>query len=527
MKKALLFSLFFVSALTLVIAGCSSTPKPDVEAAAPAGHVIADQSRIPSAVAKCFDYNDGSSTIVKIYQREMDQYPDHVVFKYVDVMNQALRYKKAHPDEDVAVRFAMYSLSPNICFYFDESDPKYGEITSESIPGHTENILESVVRLAKNGVKVDFVVQSNITSKMQPYFDESCIVDPSKKVSDFLAFHRVMWGGESEQQMHAKFITADKVLDDDGTEHFNVVYLASHNIDALYDNFYKSTQERAQTGVLIIGNQGIFDAFNMYQDMVGRNINDQKKFQEEVRASHAAKSLNYSDQYFRTHFTPVLSVIEPDPFSPDSYSPVTDKESAWDTENNVFAKYMEELANSDQGPRLFYANVYHYKTAYNDLFGWKIFKILRGLYFGGKYDNSEDTYLTAQQNADREAMKAKKLKPDSKSPLVTKWIIETSTSPHRFSNDTGFRKGMELISDGKALYYKADHKYLSHCKDVLLSYMKDGVRKYVVISGSTNLKRDGNANKANASVVILENEGEHSIFDTYKGFIDSIVDARK
>ena len=57
--------------------------------------------------------------------------------------------------------------------------------------------------------------------------------------------------------------------------------------------------------------------------------------------------------------------------------------------------------------------------------------------------------------------------------------------------------------------------------------MKDGSRKYVVISGSTNLKRDGNANKANASVAILENEKDHSIFDAYKGFIDGIVDAIK
>ena len=492
-----------------------------------AGNVIADQSRIPSAVAKSFDYDDGSSTVVKIYQRPMNQYPDYVVFKYVDVMNQALRYKKAHPAEEVSVRFAMYSLSPDICFYFDESDPKYGEITSEIIPGKTENILESIVRLAKNGVKVDFVVQSNITSKMEPYFAESCIADPSKKVSDFLDFHRVMWGGESEQQMHAKFITADKALDDDGTVLSNVVYLASHNVDPLYDGFYKSTQERAQTGVLIYGNKGIFDAFNRYQQLVGQNINDQKNFQNQVRAAHEAKSLNYSDQYFHTHFTPVLSVMEFDPFAPDNLSPAVEKESAWDTENNVFAKYMEELVHSDHGPRLFYANVYHYKTSYTDLFGWKMFKALRGLYFGPKYDNSSDTYTKEQQAQDLELLQKKKLKPDKKSPLTTKWIIETSTTPHRFSDGTGFRKGMDLISGNKALYFKADHKYQTHCKDVLFSYMKDGSRKYVVISGSTNLKRDGNANKANASVAIIENDKDHSIFDAYKSFIDGIVDAIK
>ena len=489
--------------------------------------VIDDKDRIKSAVAKSFDYEDGSSTVVKIYQRQMDQYPDYVVFKYVDVMNQALRYKKAHQNEEVVVRFAMYSLSSDICFYFDEADPKYGEITSEAIPGKTENILESLVRLAKNGVKVDFVVQSNVTAKMEPYLGERCIADPSKKVSDLLTFSRVMWGGESEQQMHAKFITANRILDDSGTGHSNVVYLASHNIDALYDNFYKSTQERAQTGILILGNQGIFDAFNKYHQLLAQNVKDQKNFQEEVRAAHKAKTLNYVDKYFHTHFTPVLSVIEDDPFSPDSYSPAGPKESAWDTENNMFAKYMEEMVHSEPGERLFYANVYHYKTAWSDLFGWKLFKALRGLYFGKKYDNSADCYTSDMQTKDADALKSKKLKPDKKSPLVTKWIIETSTSPHRFSNDTGFRKGMDLISGNKALYYKADHKYLTHCKDVLFSYMKDGARKYVVISGSTNLKRDGNANKANASVAILENEADHAVFDAYKGFIDGIVDARK
>ena len=489
--------------------------------------VIDDKDRIKSAVAKSFDYEDGSSTVVKIYQRQMDQYPDYVVFKYVDVMNQALKYKKAHQNEEVVVRFAMYSLSPDICFYFDESDPKYGEITSEAIPGKTENILESLVRLAKNGVKVEFVVQSNVTAKMEPYLGESCIADPSKKVSDLLTFSRVMWGGESEQQMHAKFITASKALDYSGAELSNVVYLASHNVDPLYDNFYKSTQERAQTGVLIIGNKGIFEAFNKYQQLVGQNINDQKNFQDQVRAAHEAKTLNYGDQYFHTHFTPVLSVIEDDPFSPDSYSPAGPKESAWDTENNMFAKYMEEMVNSDKGERLFYANVYHYKTAWSDLFGWKMFKALRGLYFGPKYDNSSDTYTREQQAQDLELMQKKKLKPDKKSPLTTKWIIETSTTPHRFSDGTGFHKGMDLISGNKALYFKADHKYQSHCKDVLMSYMKDGKRKYVVITGSTNLKRDGNSHKANASVAILENDADHSIFDAYKGFIDSIVDARK
>ena len=492
-----------------------------------AGSVFAGSDRISPAVSKSFSYNDGSSVTVKIYQRQMDEYPCKPLFKYVDVMNQALRYKKTHMNEDVEIRFAMYTLSLASYFHTDDSDPDYGDMTSESIPGKTENIMEALVRLAKHQVKVNFVAQTNITKEVEPLLDEPCITDSSKKVRDYLTFTYVRWGGESEQQMHAKFITASKVLDDEGKVHSDVVYLASSNIDALYDNFFKSTQERAQTGVLIQDCQGMYDAFNKYQGWVYKYFENQKGFQDEVRAAHKAKTLNYSDKYFHTHFTPVLSVMEYDDFSPDSYSPAGEKESAWDLENNMFAKYVDELAHSDQGERLFYANVYHYKTAWSDYFGWKLFKTLRGLYFGPKYDNSPECYISFQQLQDAGAMKNKKLKPDKKSPLVTKWIIETSTSPHRFQGESGFLKGLELISKGKALYYKADHKYKTHCKDVLLSYNKDGVHKYVVITGSTNLKRDGNANKANASVVILEDKTDHSIFDTYKAFIDGIVDARK
>ncbi|MBO7429400.1 MAG: hypothetical protein J6U56_00075 [Spirochaetia bacterium] len=489
--------------------------------------VIEDKDRIKSAVAKSFDYADGSSTVVKIYQRQMDEYPCKPLFKYVDVMNQALRYKKAHFNEDVEIRFAMYTLSLATYFHYNDDDSDYGEMTSEAIPGKTGNILDMAVLLAKHQIKINFAAQTNITKDVEPLLSEPCITDSSRKVGDYLTFTYVRWGGESEQQMHAKFITANRILDDSGAVHSNVVYLASSNIDALYDNFFKSTQERAQTGVLILDNQGIYKAFNTYQSWIPQYFDNQKGFQDEVRAAHKAKTLNYSDQYFHTHFTPVLSVTEDDEFSPDSYSPAGPKESAWDLENNMFAKYMDEMVHSDRGERLFYANVYHYKTAWNDFFGWKMFKSLRGLYFGHKYDNSANCYITVMQNKDLEGLKDKKLKLDKKSPLVTKWVIETSTSPHRFSGDGGFLKGLSIISGNKALYYKADHKYKTHCKDVLFSYIKDGAPKYVVITGSTNLKRDDNANKANASVAILESKDDHALFDAFKGFIDSIVDSRK
>ena len=65
---------------------------------------LAAADRISPAVSKSFSYDDGSSVTVKIYQRQMDEYPCKPLFKYVDVMNQALRYKKTHMDEDVEIR---------------------------------------------------------------------------------------------------------------------------------------------------------------------------------------------------------------------------------------------------------------------------------------------------------------------------------------------------------------------------------------------------------------------------------------
>lgn len=516
MKKTFKVILLLCILLSLVLSGCASSSKIKVEAV---DKTIPDNSRIPSKVAKVFDYEDGSQVVVKVYNRHMDEYPCYPLFKYVDTMNQALRYKLAHPTEDVTVHFAMYHLALNTYYYFNENDPKYGEITSDYIPGTTENIMQAAVRLAKHQVTVKFLDQAMIGKDFEPYMNEACITDSSKKVKDYLTYWYARWGGASEEQMHCKFITVNKVMDDNGKEFSDVVYLASSNIDPLYDNFFKSTQERAQSGMLIMGNKGLYDAFNKYQQIICRNYDNQKGFWKEVKEAHAAGTLNYRDKYFNTHFTPVLSVIEPDPFAPDKYSPEVDKESAWDTENNVFAKYVDEMAASDQGPRLFYANVYHYKTSYVDLFGWKLFNKLKGLYYAEGYDNSSCTYTKEEQ----EAEKAKKPKVNKKSPLTTKWVIETSTTPHRFSNNSGFRSGMDMISNNQALYHKADKIYKTHCKDVIMSYTKDGLEKYVTITGSTNLKRDGNAQKANASVAVIEDGTDHSIFDAYKAFVDEII----
>lgn len=486
------------------------------------------QDRIPAVTCKTFP----DRTTVKVYQREVKEYPCQPLFKYVDVINQAINYKQSAPQKDVVLNFAMYNLSLTTLFYFDQNDEKYGEITSTPVEGRTENIVESLVRLAKNNITVNFVAHSDVSAEIAAHKDELCN-DGIGKVGDYLNYRYITWGDASEQQMHCKFLTVNKIIDDAGKTVSDVVYVASSNIDGLENDAFKSSQDRNQDGMLMTGNAGLYDAFNKYHAIIFANNENQTGFQESVRAAHKT-GLNYSDEYIRTQFSPVQSVEEYDSFYYNSTYKNENKETAWDTDNNMFAKYLDELAASDAGSRMFYANMYHYKTAGNDLMGWKVFKTLKKLYFdpsyapaypnGNSLPDTDDHYNLEAQAIDQAAISAGTLKPNAESPLTVKWIVETSTNAkHRFGSDAGFLSAMKMISDGNALYYKADSSLRTHCKEMLMSYKLGGKQKYVTICGSCNLKMDGCHDKGNASVAFIENEKDHQIFDAYKSFIDRLM----
>lgn len=399
---------------------------------------------------------------MKIFHREAKEYPSFPMAEYIELLNNAIRYKQNHPSEDVTVNFALYQLYESVYFYYDPADAEYGNITPNSIPGRTENIFHSVIRAAKNKVNISFTYQSK--GLLNQVF-----ADSSAETGDHLKVYPITWGTQGRQQMHCKYMTINKMEDAEGEVFLDSVYVSSQNIDQLSgENLFKASSDRANSGVLVSSHPALKNAYDHYFQVITENCDDQNAFQNEVKKLHAAGTLNYEDEHFGTFFTPVIGDIEGD---------------GWDIQNNMVARYVTELEKA-RGNKLFYADVYIY---YSDAFGLRL------------YD---------------ELMKAKK-----SGKMDVKWAMEGNACDQKaYGSASKFKEAMEQL--GPLAYEKLDHKSKIHCKDYIFSYKEKKTTRYITISGSANLVRSEMNEKANASIVIKETEEDHRIFDVFKSFVD-------
>lgn len=440
-----------------------------------------EENEHPFAAATSNVTVNGEVVNVNAFVRNPGQYPNYPLFMYVDIINRAIAYKQAHPAEDVTVDFAMYSLYLNTEFYFDLEDVNYGHVSGTKIAGRTENICETLVRAAQNGIVVSAVLQSHSRQADIKAFMDACILqdssfEPGKKVGDYLSVEYITWGSNSAQQMHSKFVAVNHYQMDDNTEMHDAVYLSTSNIDKVEETGeFTTDKDRMQSGILISGSTGVYDSYCHYFDLISDYPDDQAAFRAAVRAAHDAGTLNYSDEYFSTYFMPV-------PLTP---------EDAWCSGYNPTVEYIEELADSS-GNRLLYCNVYHYNTKPSLGFGIRVLETI------------ED------------------IASDGKGTLFTKWMVETnSAAATGYGSDQGFLDALEAL--GPACYYEADQYLKTHCKNFLFAYKYENEMKFVSITGSTNLKWDGAYMKANASIAIKEYGNYHPIFDCFAEQVDEYL----
>ena len=423
---------------------------------------------------------NGEEVNINVFLRRQYEYPDYPEFMYVDVINRAIAYKTANPEETVTLNFAMYDMSLKTRFYYRTDDEKYGRLSGVDSEGRTETLCDSLARAAQNGLYVNCAIQANsqqenIKTKFNSLAELDCI-EAGKKVSDYLKVSYVTWGTASAEQMHCKFISASHYLMDDGTVMKNAVFISTSNVDGVdAQGNFSSGQDRMQSAVLVSGSSGIYNAYCRYFSIISEYAENQEGFRTAVRDLHAKGELNYSDKYFSTYFTPIP----------------TDPEDAWTPGYNPVVEYIEEMAASS-GPRLFYANVYHYNT--NPSYGFGI-KVLSSI---------------------------KDIANDGKGQLLAKWLIETNSAASKgYVSDTAFLRAVK--ETGAARYYTVDQKVKTHCKNYLFAYTKDGEMKYVSITGSTNLKWDGAYKKANSSIAIKEYGDYHPVFDCLTQQVDNAI----
>lgn len=422
-----------------------------------------------------FNY-DGRIVKVKVYSRNVGDAKNSPVFKYGDLLNRAISYKNAHPQTDVQVKFVMYKIGFNSYVGFNPNDPSYGYVKGNDHGGDSsEKLIYSIVKAALNQVKVDFVYQFDVSESVYDYIngfmEDPCTTDPTKKVKDYLRMRKVNWGTESYQQMHAKYMTVSHYTGD-GEDVLNTVYSTTGNVDDHGTDGIPTGKDWVQSGILINGHAALMESFNKYFELVYANNTNQAGFHNAVRTMHASNSLNYDDLHFSSYFTPI-------PLSPAGNYVVGQADSssvqgnAWDTSFNPVAKYVSQMA-SVGGDRYLKVNMYHLKM---DNYGKKFYTELQNIYQSPSAGLKHFRFLAKENSYE-------------------------STRPLSIFNSVGIMR-----------YIKP-----THAKNLTFAF--SGISTYYTLTGSTNLKLDENASKANSTIVVKEYTTDHPVYNAYKDIFE-------
>lgn len=423
-----------------------------------------------------FDYN-GKSVRVKVYSRDVGEAKDHPVFKYGDLINRAIAYKTSHPATDVQIRFAMYKIGLDSYVGFDPNDPSYGYVKGyDHGAAHSEKLAYSIVKAAAHQVHVDFVYQKDADPAQSVYdyidgfMDDPTAGDPNEQVGDYLNIRKVVWGSAAFQQMHSKFMTVSHYADDSGQLVADTVYTTTGNVDDHDSSGIPTGKDWVQSGMLINGHPELMESFDHYFSLIFAHADDQSDFQSAVRAAHAAGTLNYDDAHFSSYFFPIPVVPEGNyTYVPETGDGDPSNGNAWDPSFNPVAKYVDKMASAP-GDRYFKANVYHLKT---DNFGHKLYDELAGIY-------------------------------SSPSPGLKHFRLVVKTNSYDDVFATSNFNNIGIVKFPR----------LTHAKDYLFAL--SGLSEYYTVTGSTNLKLDEFASKANASVVVKEFTTDHPVYNAYK-----------
>ncbi|WP_316839198.1 hypothetical protein [Pedobacter gandavensis] len=422
-----------------------------------------------------FDY-DGRSVRVKAYSRNVGDTKNSPIFKYGDLLNRAISYKNAHPETDVKVKFAMYKIGFNSYVGFNPADASYGFVKGNDHGAESsEKLIYSIVKAALNQVQVDFVYQFDVSESVynyiNGYMEDPCTTDPTKKVKDYLRMRKVSWGTEAYQQMHAKYMTVSHYTGDSG-DVLNTVFGTTGNVDDHGTNGIPTAKDWVQSGMLINGHAELMTSFNKYFDLIYANNTNQADFHSAVRAMHSTNSLNYDDLHFSSYFTPI-------PVSPAGNYVAGQPDSsavqgdAWDTSFNPVAKYVSQMA-SVPGDRYLKVNMYHLKM---DNYGKRF------------YNELAQIYLSPVTGLKHFRMLAKENSYQSVRPLEV-------------FNNIGIMR-----------YIKP-----THAKNLTFAF--SGISTYYTLTGSTNLKLDENASKANTTLVVKEYTTDHPVYNAYKDIFE-------
>lgn len=409
---------------------------------------------------------------------------------------QCIQYKRAHPDEDVKITFSSYrtSVTASVCVLPESK--YYGYMRSLYGTNYDEHgfvrISYMLTEAARMGIEVTLVNQlpSYAVKQYNPetgklasrshldfhtYYTKALKTEcydtyaPGKKVSDFMDYVKVGWNvtDKTSDMQHCKSCTVSHYLATDGTEHENAVFFSSSNLD---ENSYigANGNNGSQSGVIISDHAELYRVTYNYMKLMSeyreleelfelrRILNTRNNEQIALIRSGRGDEIPADEQivYLGTEEDPVFELY----FTPFGGSP-----DSWDTAANPICKYVEKLPQSEDYVELIW-NEFGYGKCYT---GAIMSKMLEKAYCGNPNANNKISMRVTGFNTD-------------------------AIQQLKVGSEIGYRS----IKEGTNI----------HSKDIMLSYMEDGVRHRVSLLTSCNFYQIAFNSRTNSMLVIHETD---------------------
>ena len=404
----------------------------------------------------------GQDVRVKVYTREIGEAKNHPLFKFGDLIQRAITYQRANPNEQVVVNLALYQLGADTYIGVTPGQSSYAYVKGYDHDGdHSRSLPELIVDAGRHQVEMNVVYHKDLSGDLKAYVrnhaSESVAGASNRTVGDYVDLQQVQWGNRAFQQMHAKFMTVNVYARNDGSPLHHTTYISTANGDDHDAHGIPRGKDWEQSGILVNQHPDLQAHFDRYFWMLHTHYDDQGAFHNAVRTAHNRGTLNYADAHFESFFFPIPKTPAGHYVNvPHTGDRDPSNDDAWDPNFNPIAKYTEILADAP-GERLYHSNVYHMKTD----------NFVRAF-----FDRMEALYRTAP------------------SRTHLHWRVRTNTYQDHFSID-------RFNAIGEATY-----RHATHTKDTLIGLPDQGI--YYTLTGSANMKLDEHVSKANATLVIKE-----------------------
>lgn len=445
---------------------------------------------------------NGKDVTAYTLYREPNEGMNNPNFAQAVMLWQCMRYKIAHPEERVVATFSTFHLSVRAAACLDPESEEYGRMENLYGKEYDEEtgyyrVSWLMVDAARHGVEMlvigdlDAAAASMSDGTSVPdgdhyqyfmdYLDDDSLIE-GKKIGDFLTFRRADWTSYGDKSatdmMHLKICTVSHRLANDGTEHGPAIWLGSINLDGVNDLGYNQ-HNSIQSGVVVTEHEELrrvmFNYMNLLKDYCGqedvtafRNLVISRTTEQVALIREGREAEIPSDEQI------VYMGSENDSVFELYFTPFGGNQNQWDVTYNPFCRYLGKLLNNATGEdaiQLIWNNV-KFKSNYGlaDTMGSVIAKAFL------KNQHAEDLLLLHLPSMDLEPFAA--LPRNERVRLNTRW-------------------------------------FNYHIKDLMLSYVEEGQRQWVVVYNTLNMHEGSMAYQANLMLIVKETEetGNHFYTD--------------